>query len=101
MINPVFGVYLILLYKGAIVNENPTNNYSIQPQNLGSIGYTGGYNGSYSQTTPANDNLYTKTDNGVFYNGGHNARGNTQPQQPNKPQIGTGEFTGDNLYKRS
>lgn len=98
LINPVLGIYLILLYNGAIVNQNPTNNYSVQPQNLGNTSYTGGYNGGYSQTTPVNNNEHTQTDNGVFYNGGHNARINIQtPQQPNRPQRDKGEFNG-NLY---
>lgn len=86
------GIYLIQLFYGKIENKNPrisrannnttNNNWGNIPkhQNYGNGSYTGGYNGSYSQTTPANDNLYTKTDNGVFYNGGHNARVNTQPQ---------------------
>lgn len=87
------GIYLIQLFYGKIENKNPrisrTNNNADNWENIP--------NGGYSQATPVNNNQHAQTNDGGFYNGGHNARISTQPQQQNKPQTGKGEFNGD-LY---
>lgn len=95
-----FYIFFLLFIEGNTgsnkYGEDPKQLY--QPQNLGNTGYTGGYNGGYSQTTPTDNNEHTQTNSGGFYNGGHNARINIQtPQQPNRPQRDKGEFNG-NLY---